>query len=123
MTSSSTSGRTLPKPWEVWLAYVRFENHPDVGKVRPVVVLDDEASAIIVAKVTTAQPHDRYTYCELADWKIEGLLRPSRIQVTPLFCLGDKDILRDSPLGVLTERDRAALQNALDSTGEELGNH
>jgi hypothetical protein len=94
-----------------------------VGKVRPVVVLDDEASAIIVAKVTTAQPHDRYTYCELADWESEGPLRPSRIQVTPLFRLGDNDILRDSPLGVLAERDRAALQNALDAAAEERGNH
>ena len=31
--------------------------------------------------------------------------------------------LRDSPLGVLAERDRMALQNALDTAGEELGDH
>lgn len=101
----------------MWLAYARFEDHPDVDKVRPAVIYDDDDSAIIVAKVTTALPHNLYTYCELADWEIEGLSRPSRIQVTPLFRLADKDILRDSPLGVLTERDRAALQNTLDTIG------
>ncbi len=122
MTGSSTSEHALPKPWEVWLAYVRFDDHPDVGKVRPVVILDNEASAIIVANVTTAQPHDRYIYCELSDWEVEGLLRPSRVQVMPLFRLGGKDILRDSPLGALTERDRMALQKALDAAGEEFGN-
>ena len=31
MTVSSASSR--PVPWEIWLAYVRFADHPDVGKI------------------------------------------------------------------------------------------
>ncbi len=49
MTNSSARA---PQPWEVWLAYVRFADHPDVGKVRPVVILDNEIAAAVVAKVT-----------------------------------------------------------------------
>ena len=34
------------RPGEVWLAYVRFANHPDVGKVHPVVIIDGITSAL-----------------------------------------------------------------------------
>ena len=58
----------FPAPWWVWLAYVRFANHSDVGKMRPVVIIDERAAAIVVAKVATIQPQERFAYCELADW-------------------------------------------------------
>lgn len=37
-----------PAVGDVWLAYVEFSDHPGVGKVRPVVVIDvmDEGLAI-----------------------------------------------------------------------------
>ncbi len=73
MAASSASAK--PAPWEVWLAYLRFADHPEAGKVRPVVIIDGKAAAIVVAKVTTADPQERYTYCELADWEREGLLK------------------------------------------------
>ena len=41
-------------PWQIWLAYVRFADHPEVGKVRPVVIIDDETIAVVVAKITSA---------------------------------------------------------------------
>jgi mRNA interferase MazF len=119
MTGSSTSAartsRLNPRPWEIWLAYVRFADHPDVGKVRPIVIIDERVSAIVAAKVTTAVPQERFLYCELADWQVEGLLRPLRAQVVPLFEVSRADVLRDTPLGTLTERDRVALQAALDA--------
>lgn len=116
--SSSNTTRTSrldPRPWEIWLAYVRFADHPDVGKVRPIVIIDERVSAVVAAKVTTAVPQERYLYCELADWQVEGLLRPSRAQVVPLFQVSRADVLRDTPLGTLTERDRVALQAALNA--------
>ena len=102
MAASSASAK--PAPWEVWLAYLRFADHPETGKVRPVVIVDDMAAAIVVAKVTTADPREHYTYCELADWEREGLLKPSRVQVSPLFRLAQSDLLNGEPLGMLTER-------------------
>lgn len=114
----ASSASKSPAPWEVWLAYVRFADHPDVGKVRPVVIIDERAAAIVVAKVTTAEPQKRFSYCELADWEREGLLKPSRVQVVPLFQISESDLLNGEPIGVLTERDRRALCLAL-APGEE----
>lgn len=116
MTTSSVS----PAPWEVWLAYVRFADHPDVGKVRPVIILDEEAAAIVVAKVTTAAPQGAFSYCELLDWKQEGLLKPSRVQIAPLFRINPLDLLNGSPMGVLSERDRHALNEALRYSEEDV---
>ncbi len=119
MTGSSDSAirtsRLDPRPWEIWLAYVRFADHPDVGKVHPIVIIDERVSAVVAAKVTTAVPQEHYLYCELADWQVEGLLRPSRAQVVPLFQVSHADVLRDTPLGTLTKRDRVALQAALNA--------
>lgn len=109
MTTSSVD----PKPWEIWLAYVRFADCPDVGKVRPVVILEHEIAAIVVAKITTANPQPAFSYCELADWGSEGLLKPSRVQTTPLFRIGFRDLLNGEPLGLLSERDRSALCETL----------
>lgn len=109
----ASSASKSPAPWEVWLAYVRFADHPDVGKVRPVVIIDERAATIVVAKVTTSEPLERFSYCELADWEREGLLKPSRVQVVPLFQVPGSDLLNGEPIGVLTERDRRALSLAL----------
>lgn len=81
--------------------------------MRPVVIIDERAAAIVVAKVTTAEPQARFSYCELADWEREGLLKPSRVQVVPLFQVAETDLLNGEPIGVLTERDRRALSLAL----------
>ena len=109
----ASSASRAPAPWEIWLAYVRFADHPDVGKVRPVAIIDERAAAIVVAKVTTAEPQERFMYCALADWEREGLLKPSRVQVTPLFEIAQGDLLNGEPIGILTERDRRALSLAL----------
>lgn len=122
MTSSSKGDVAFthePRPWEIWLAYVRFADNPSVGKVRPVVIIDHNIAAIVVAKVTTAEPQERFSYCKLEDWQAEGLLRPSRAQVTPLFLVSTADVLRDAPLGILTTRDRRALQAKLAAVGSE----
>ena len=111
MTISSTKAR----PWEVWLAYVRFADHPDIGKVRPVVILDQDVFAIVVAKITSAQQSERFSYCELEDWMDEGLLKPSRVQLTPLFRVAPHELLKDEPLGVLSDRDCRRLAAALQS--------
>ena len=109
----TTSSARAPQPWEVWLAYVRFANHPNVGKVRPVVILDNEIAAVVVAKVTTAQPNPKFSYCELEDWEDEGLLKPSRVQTKPLFRVAPTDLLNGEPLGALSPGDRMCLNLAL----------
>ena len=97
-------------PWQVWLAYVRFADHPDIGKVRPVVIIDSDTVAVIAAKVTSASPQQHYQ-----DWKEEGLLKPSRIQLAPLFSLRPGDLLNGEPLGCLSDRDRSAFSILLEA--------
>ena len=72
-----------------------------------------QGGAIVVAEVATANPQERYTYCELADREREGLLKPSRVQVAPLFQIAQSELLNGEQLGVLSERDRRALNLAL----------
>ena len=98
---------------EVWLAYLRFVDHPEVGKVRPVILLDAVPGGFVVLKVTTAAPRAPYRYCELQDWALEGLVRPSRAQTFPLFTLNATDLLNDEPIGYLTQRDRIAIRESL----------
>lgn len=109
MTTSSVS----PRSWEVWLAYLRFADHPEKGKVRPIVVIDGLAAARVVAKVTSAVPQPQFLYCELMDWEEEGLERPSRVQIAPLFSIGEDDLLNGEPLGILSPRDQRAVADAL----------
>lgn len=108
MTTSSSS----PNPWEIWLVYLHFADQPQRGKVRPVVILDS-CNTIIAAKITTAEPHDQFSYYELKKWKMEGLLKPSRVQTKPLFVVEPGDLLNGQPLGFLTEEDRISLNEAL----------
>ena len=68
-----------PQAWDVWLAYVRFADHPEIGKVRPVVILENNIVAVIAAKVTTAGNDENSLFCELKDWAVEGLRKPSHV--------------------------------------------
>ena len=104
-----------PQAWDVWLAYVRFADHPEIGKVRPVVILENNIVAVIAAKVTTAGNDEKFPFCELKDWAVEGLRKPSRVQVAPLLEIQMQEILREAPLGRLTDVDKIALQNALET--------
>lgn len=114
MTTSSNK----PKSWEIWLAYVRFSDHPEIGKVRPIVIIDHNSAAIIAAKITT-KLQNHFEYVELADWEDEGLKLPSRVQIAPLFEVPISDLLNDAPLGVLSIRDRTSLGEALATNCKE----
>ena len=44
-----------PHIGDIWLAYVEFADYPEVGKVRPVIVVDvrEDACVVLAAKVTS----------------------------------------------------------------------
>lgn len=50
MTSSS------PKPGDVWFTYHRFIDKPDIGKVRPIVVVDVDGDEVLALKITSKSP-------------------------------------------------------------------
>lgn len=97
-----------PAPGEVWLAYVYFEDHPDVGKVRPVVIVEvrGAAAVAVAAKVTSKDVRARGALAvDIADWRACGLRRPSWVRLDQRFELPLSDVLRDEPLGRLPEEE------------------
>ena len=48
----------LLKPRDIWLAYFPYEDRPDEGKVRPVLVLDvqQETAEVLVMMITSHPP-------------------------------------------------------------------
>lgn len=103
-TRACTTTSREPAPGEVWLAYVYFEDHPDVGKVRPVVIVEVRGGAdvAVAAKVTSKDVGARGALAvEIPDWRACGLRRPSWVRIDQRFELPFSDILRDEPLGRL----------------------
>ena len=98
---------TLPKPakGEIWLAYLEFSDKPSVGKVRPVLVLENnkEQPIVVVAKVTSVASGVDNSRIELRNWKNYGLLKPSFVRIDQCFGVSITKILRDKPLGKLED--------------------
>lgn len=100
---------TLCKPvaGDVWLAYVEFSDHPGVGKVRPVVVVDVSANACIVlaAKITSKDlsTDGSGKVVPVIDWQLCGLRKPSYVRLDQRFVLSRDKLLRDKPLGRVSD--------------------
>lgn len=94
-----------PRPGEIWLAYVEFLDHPGIGKVRPVLVIDvrKETCIAIAAKVTSKDlREDGSGKCiPIIDWNECGLLKPSYLRLDQKLEVAFENLLRDEPLGVL----------------------
>ncbi|MBT1165392.1 type II toxin-antitoxin system PemK/MazF family toxin [Bifidobacterium simiarum] len=105
-----------PRPYEVWLMWVEYPDHPGVGKVRPVVVVkvaDDVASGV-VAKVTSVTTWDEAGDVPLLDWREAGLLKPSMVRCGQRFEFAVSDLKRR--FGMLSVRDAANVAVGLDLT-------
>ena len=83
------------KEWEVWLAYVKFEDMPDVIKERPVIILADKRAYLISLKVTSAPPREHY-YGEyvLKEWRKAGLAKESTVRISKKLKLIETDFVR-----------------------------
>lgn len=97
-----------PSFGDIWLAYVEFADCPGVGKVRPVVVLDvqDDTCIVVAAKVTSQNLIDRGNkHCiSIENWNECGLRKPSYIRLDQKLELAFENLLRDAPLGTLSEK-------------------
>ena len=68
--------------WEIWLAWVKFEDDPTKGKERPVLVMDDQGPAFVLSfKITKHEPRRNFiNEYRVVEWKKSGLLYPSTIR-------------------------------------------
>ena len=101
MTSSN------PRPGDIWLAYVEFSDHPGVGKVRPVVIVDvsEDACTVLAAKVTSSDltADGSGAAVPIINWQHCGLRKPSYIRLDQRFVLSRDKLLRENSLGRLPQ--------------------
>lgn len=95
-----------PAPGELWLAYLHFSDKPDIGKVRPALIVEPggAAAVAVAAKVTSADlPSRGIPAVAIPRWEECGLRKPSWVRLDQRFELPYADILRDEPLGALPD--------------------
>ena len=107
------------RPGEIWLAYLHFSDKPDIGKVRPVLVVGvrEEAALAVVLKVTSKNPGDGRKSVPLAGWESYGLRKPSYVRVDQIFEVAADSLLGDAPLGTLGSAQFATVLQALAESG------
>ncbi len=91
----------MPRAGEIWLAEIPFTSGV-ASKLRPVLVLWEDASDVVVAAVTKALPRSP-TDIPLTDWEAEGLVVASTLRISRLDCL-EQALLRRR-LGTISQRD------------------
>ena len=103
------------QPGEVWLAYLHFSDRPDIGKVRPVLVVGVRESArlAVVLKVTSKNPGDGRRSVPLVGWESCGLRKPSYVRVDQIFELMPESLLGKAPLGALKPAELSVVLQAL----------
>jgi len=70
------------KRWEVWLAYVKYEDF-SAEKRRPVLILDDDCVYVLAASITGHSPRAGFRgEYEIQDWKGAGLGKQSTVRLS-----------------------------------------
>lgn len=96
----------MPKAGEIWLADIPFTSGV-ASKVRPVLVLWEDAADVVVAAVTKAVPRSP-SDVSLKGWSEAGLVVASTVRLSRLDCL-EQPLLRRR-LGVISRTDAQALK-------------
>ena len=101
-------------PYDIHIAYVQVED----GKHRPVVILFEEETAVVVYKITSQYEGKsdsvRSQYLALTDWQEAGLSKPSYIDMVKAYRVPLVSV-RHTPIGNLSAKDREALIFAMKS--------
>lgn len=67
------------RKWEIYLAYVQYEDVPG-GKIRPVLVIDEDTVYPICCLKMTSHPPRAGEY-ELIRWQNAGLRKPTTVRI------------------------------------------
>ena len=112
-----TMTEASPKEWEIWHAKFWFDDKK-AYKFRPVLTLACQGDQFAAAMITSAHnklslPHDYV----LADWRSEGLNKPSLVRLDRIAQLTGGDLGRGGKFGSLSLRDRLHIAAILDTLG------
>jgi len=98
------------KPWEAWLAAVRFEDSQEVKK-RPVVVTSAGNIYVIALKVTSHIPRNEWGEYALQQWQAAGLSKPSTVRIGKRLRLQQSDLVHK--IGTLHPQDILNIQRII----------
>lgn len=93
-----------PKQWDIWLARVGYEDS-QAEKIRPVLILDDSCTAVIVSLKMTSQPPREGVWGEyrMEHWLDSGLKKPTVIRCSKVLYLGPEAFVHK--IGILHPAD------------------
>ena len=77
------------RKWEIYLAYVQYEDIPG-GKLRPVLVIDEDTVYPICCLKMTSHPPRAGEY-ELIRWQNAGLRKPTTVRIQKRLRLSEAD--------------------------------
>ena len=81
--------------WDVWIATVRYEDIPQISKIRPVVILDSNAIFTLSLKGTSHESREGYPgEYRLKYWKEAGLEKETVIRCSQPIQLHERDFKR-----------------------------
>lgn len=100
------------KEREVWSAWVRYEDRPDEGKYRTVLVIDVDGDKAVVMSVpfTSTEPRDEYDI-EVFDWTEIPLDHISTARISKTIVIPVSDFLKK--LGKVSDDDWDNITNLL----------
>ena len=106
-------------PKEIWKAWVAYEDNPNEGKVRPVLVLDvdGEYATVLSTPITSTEPRDEYDI-EIFDWADIPLDHISTARTSKTIDIPMNDFC--SKVGYISDAD---WDNITDLYGEYLKNN
>lgn len=76
----------------IWVDYP-YEDDPSRSKIRPAIIIDkdDDSLEVVVVKVTSQQPRDKYDY-EIIDWIKASLKKKSVARASKIEVVGESSI-------------------------------
>ena len=95
-----------PDPGEVVWTWVAFEEDPEQGKDRPIVVIGRRGSKLVGVPLTSKQ-HDNEAQVAVGTGDWDPKLRPSFARIWRMLDIEPKNMRREGPRGLLHNRRRS----------------
>ena len=108
-----TTSYNSPAPWEIWWAFVEYEDQQGIGKKRPVLVIPgNDSPLIMVLKMTSHSPRGNFKgEYQLIDYKSAGLKKPTVVRCSKIMSMDEKSF--NDKIGILQPRDIMNITNIL----------
>ena len=118
-----TTSETSPRLYDVWQLEFEFDDQPGIRKERPVIIgaVDDCTAAVLAVKVTGHGPRLGYPgEVRIEDWQVAGLAKPSVARCSKTLIVPFAAFSGKLRYGSLSERDSAAVAQALREIGTTI---